>query len=305
MKRLYLPLLALLATAVIVFAMAFVSRENGKPDKHLEIVMRNIGHQLLLHSGDSSSRVMPVKMVDDNTFRISFETSFGFTPDTLMSLVHQQLANTERKGNYMVGVYDCSKNQTVFAYEMNTASGDLTPCRGRKLKKDCYVVEISFPGTNSFNYAWLLAGLVPLALIVFYMNRRKARPEVAAETVYEDEAEAPAPATGETAPETSTYIPVGALLFSDSEGTLAFNGQNIELSAKEIKAMRLFASNLNQVVGRDLLMKEIWEDEGVVVITRNVDVLISKLRKKLGVDPSLRIVNVHGKGYKLATGSKL
>ena len=53
------------------------------------------------------------------------------------------------------------------------------------------------------------------------------------------------------------------------------------------------------VVERDRLKKEIWEDEGVVVIDRNVDVLVSKLRKKLSADASLKIVNVHGKGYKL------
>ncbi|MGV3464710.1 MAG: helix-turn-helix domain-containing protein [Heyndrickxia sp.] len=35
------------------------------------------------------------------------------------------------------------------------------------------------------------------------------------------------------------------------------------------------------------------------MITRNVDVLISKLRKRLSGDASVKIVNVHGKGYKL------
>ena len=45
-------------------------------------------------------------------------------------------------------------------------------------------------------------------------------------------------------------------------------------------------------------MKEIWVDEGIVVISRNVDVLVSKLRKKLSDDNSLKFINVHGKGYK-------
>lgn len=46
------------------------------------------------------------------------------------------------------------------------------------------------------------------------------------------------------------------------------------------------------------LMKEIWEDEGIVVISRNVDVLVSKLRKKLSDDNTIKFINVHGKGYK-------
>jgi len=45
-------------------------------------------------------------------------------------------------------------------------------------------------------------------------------------------------------------------------------------------------------------MKEIWEDKGLVVISRNVDVMVSELRKKLGDDPSIKIVNVPGRGYK-------
>jgi DNA-binding response OmpR family regulator len=45
-------------------------------------------------------------------------------------------------------------------------------------------------------------------------------------------------------------------------------------------------------------MKEIWEDDGVFVIIRNVDVLIYKLRKRLSADPSVKIVNMHGKDIK-------
>ena len=46
------------------------------------------------------------------------------------------------------------------------------------------------------------------------------------------------------------------------------------------------------------LVKEIWEVEGIVVISRNVDVLLSKLRKKLSDDSSFKFINVHGRGYK-------
>lgn len=70
------------------------------------------------------------------------------------------------------------------------------------------------------------------------------------------------------------------------------------LSEKETKALKIFAENKNQIVEREKLMKEIWEDEGIVVISRNVDVLVSKLRKKLSEDSSIKFINVPGKGYK-------
>ena len=50
------------------------------------------------------------------------------------------------------------------------------------------------------------------------------------------------------------------------------------------------------------LQKEIWEDEGVMV-GRSLDVFISKLRKKLELDPNVNIVVIRGKGYKLEISS--
>src|SRR5580658_10553396 len=85
-----------LSVSMIIGAMALVEKSNEYPEKHLEIVLRNIGHQVLLHSKDSTSRVLPIESVNKNTFRISFENSFEFSPDTLMNLVHQQLAKTDR-----------------------------------------------------------------------------------------------------------------------------------------------------------------------------------------------------------------
>ena len=78
---------------------------------------------------------------------------------------------------------------------------------------------------------------------------------------------------------------------------LYFRDISITLSGKEAKALQLFTEKTNQVIDRETLMKEIWEDEGTVVIL-NVDVLVSKLRKKLSEDPSVKIINIHGRGYK-------
>ena len=289
---------AVLSVSMIIVAMAFVKKSNEHPDKHLEIVLRNIGHLVLLHSKDSTSRVLPVKTVDDNTYRISFENSFVFTPDTLMSIVRQQLAKTDWPGDYTVSVNDCYQNQTVFAYEVNTARGDLKPCRRRELKKGCYVIEISFPAKKSFNYGWLLPAFIPVVFAGLYFARRRNRIS-ASQGHIEKKVDESLSGEPEPAPAATDYKKVGNFVFFESKGILSLNDETIELSAKEGKALRLLVSNLNEIVGRDLLMKEIWEDDGVFVITRNVDVLISKLRKRLSADPSVKIVNVHGKGYKM------
>ena len=287
-----------LSVSMIIVAMAFVKKNNEHPDKHLEIVLRNIGHQVLLHSKDSTSRVLPVKTVNDNTYRIAFENSFEFTPDTLMSIVQQQLAKTDRQGDYTVSVNECDQNQTVFAYEVNTARGDLKPCRRRELKKGCYVIEISFPAKKSFNYSWLLLAFIPVVFAGLYFARRRNSISEPQELI-EEKVDESLSAETESVPAITEHKKVGNFVFFESKGILSLNDETIELSAKEGKALSILVSNQNEVVGRELLMKEIWEDDGVFVITRNVDVLISKLRKRLSADPSVKIVNVHGKGYKM------
>ncbi|MGV3765816.1 MAG: helix-turn-helix domain-containing protein [Chitinophagaceae bacterium] len=291
-------LFAVLSVSLIVFALAFIKKEKAHPDKHLEIVLRNIGHQVLLHSRDSTSRVLPVKTVHKNTFRISFENSFGFTPDTLMNMVHQQLAKTDWQREYTVSVNDCEQHQTIFAYEVNSTGGDLKPCRGREQKKGCYVIEISFPAKSSFPYGWLLLTFIPVALAGLYLVRRRTGIAEPLELIPERGGES---LSGETepVPGIADYKKLGNFVFIEPGGMLSLNGETIVLSVKEAKALSILISNQNEVVERDLLMKAIWEDEGVFVITRNVDVLISKLRKRLSGDASVKIVNVHGKGYKL------
>lgn len=296
MKR--YSLLGALSLAMVLIVMAFIRKGTAFPDKHLEIVLRNIGHEVLLHSNDSTSRVLPIEAVDDNTFRISFENGFNFTPDTLMTLVHQQLAKTDRPGIYTVSVLDCSTGKTVFAYEVNTAQGDLKPCRKREQSKGCYVIEIAFPSKKSIPYGWILLGLVPLALAGFHYARKQNVSPVSPAPAEEEVSGSRSSETGSTR-DTAELERIGDFMFDASKGILSLNGEHTELSLKETKALRLLASNPNQVVERGRLMKEIWEDEGVYVIDRNVDVLMSKLRKRLSGDPSLKIVNVHGKGYKL------
>jgi DNA-binding response OmpR family regulator len=56
--------------------------------------------------------------------------------------------------------------------------------------------------------------------------------------------------------------------------------------------------NLGELIPRETLMQEVWINEGVIT-GRSLDMFISKLRKKLSVDPELRITNIHGKGYRL------
>jgi DNA-binding response OmpR family regulator len=91
---------------------------------------------------------------------------------------------------------------------------------------------------------------------------------------------------------------IGKFHFYFDQRYLEIYGERIELTDKESKLLYFFALTPNETIDREQLQKEVWENEGVIV-TRSLDVFISKLRKKLEKDPGVKLVNVHGKGYKL------
>ena len=62
--------------------------------------------------------------------------------------------------------------------------------------------------------------------------------------------------------------------------------------------LTIFIAQPNQIIKRDELTKKVWEDNGVFV-GRSLDTYISKLRIKLKADESVKLINVHGVGYKL------
>ncbi len=272
---------SVMIVVVLLAALAFINTKNEIPEKHVEVVLRTIGHQLLLSAKDSSSRVLPVKKTAENIYQISFQHEVGFLSDSLINIVHRTFQKTALAANYIVNLRNCDQKETVLAFEMNSKTGDLTPCRGRTLELGCYMIEIELLRANTFNFRWLWLLIIPLIVAGFYLKEkfRKKEPK-------------------ESVSDSTDYIQVGIFQLYTAKNVLKSGHKNITLSENETKALEIFAQDINQVVEREKLIKEIWEDKGLVVISRNVDVLVSKLRKKLTDDPSIKIVNVPGRGYK-------
>ena len=104
------------------------------------------------------------------------------------------------------------------------------------------------------------------------------------------------PATNQTDP--STFTTIGSFKFYATQNKLVKEAVEISLSKKECELLAIFIAQPNQIIKRDELTKRVWEDHGVFV-GRSLDTYISKLRKKLKADESIKITNVHGVGYKL------
>ncbi len=74
-----------------------------------------------------------------------------------------------------------------------------------------------------------------------------------------------------------------------------------KLSTKEAELLRLLCMKKNDILTREEALISIWHDDNYFN-GRSMDVFLSKLRKYLKDDPSVEILNVHGKGYKLMAG---
>ena len=52
--------------AILITAVAFINKKKEIPEKHIEVVFRDLGHQLLLTAKDSSSRLLPLKKINES-----------------------------------------------------------------------------------------------------------------------------------------------------------------------------------------------------------------------------------------------
>ena len=95
-----------------------------------------------------------------------------------------------------------------------------------------------------------------------------------------------------------TEFKIGEYLFDSMKQHLVFENQTIKLTTKESELLRLLCISSNKVLDRNYALTTIWQDDSYYN-ARSMDVYITKLRKKLGKDPSIEIINVHGKGFKL------
>ncbi len=107
---------------------------------------------------------------------------------------------------------------------------------------------------------------------------------------------------GKKAKEVSVYN-IGRFSFDTQKQMLNIDGIDTKLTTKESELLTLLAANANNILERNYALKTIWIDDNYFN-ARSMDVYITKLRKHLKADPTVGIINIHGKGYKLITPEK-
>ena len=275
---------------------SFCLAQEVTKDKDIGVSLRMIGHQILLSSGDSTSRVLPI-IKEDNRYKIQFETEFAFNPDELVSTVDKVVKDTSLALTYIVEVEDCETGDMVYSFKVDDIQkSDIIPCKNRVQPKSCYniimtLIEIqdanssqllgsnnTADGTNSDSnlmYYLLFAAIIVGVLLFFFLKKRRNNSKI-----------------------DPNLIPMGEYYFDKRNTMLLIKEQRIELTSKEADLLLLLHDAANTTVEREVLLNRVWGDEGDYV-GRTLDVFISKLRKKLEFDSKVKIVNTRGVGYKL------
>ncbi len=288
-KRKYLSgLLLLMFISIVIICLAFsIAGSDDFDIARREVLLRRIGHEILLQSGDSVSRVLPVKKIAENEYQISFENAFTFQPNALVNTTQRLLAKDPLSSDYVVNVLNCANALVVYGYAISkNTKDDIVACIGRRQPIGCYIINIKFKptGITTAKNKYFLGALLFLACLGFIFWRsikpRKTFPD---------------------GPLTDLFT-LGSLSFDAEARKLMINGETIDLTKTETRVLRIFAMSPNMAIERNRLQKEIWEDEGVIV-GRSLDMFISKLRKKLEFDPNIKIAVIRGKGYKLEINS--
>ena len=99
-------------------------------------------------------------------------------------------------------------------------------------------------------------------------------------------------------PMSSPIYTLGKYTFDTQKHLLQCEETTHKLTTKETDLLKMLCDNVNQVLERNYALKAIWEDDNYFN-ARSMDVYITKLRKLIKDEPSVEILNVHGRGFKL------
>jgi hypothetical protein len=289
---------------LLFFSISFLAFGQERDTDRDIIAMRMIGHQIMLWEGNSTDAIPPIVIEDPASYRINFSSEFQFEPQKLVAFIANVMQDYKVAENYRVQVRECEKDSIIYSYQIGGKDSlDIIPCLGRVQERYCYylIVKIlnsesdllvarwsemnSSPMPSESNTKpYVIAILTGLAFLGLWFLRQSKK--VKEGVILNEDATIGA------------VKKLGQTQFNRLNFSLSYNEQKTELSAKESDLLEFLAKHLNERVEKDKILKAVWGDDGDYV-GRTLDVFISKLRKKLAVDKSIRIVNIRGIGYQL------
>ncbi|WP_299311764.1 response regulator transcription factor [uncultured Aquimarina sp.] len=283
---------------VIILLMSVMTIHSFSPKEDLfhtekiKIALRAVGNQLLLKNNDPTSFVLPIKEISDYKFELSFQEELTIDPKVLVTIIDAELKKTGLPDNYITEVIHCETNEISYSYQiLGPLKNNEISCFGRKLPASCYTIRVIMLKEETSSLYSTMGNIYTFSLLILFIIL------ITSTTLLKKRHRENNPIIS------PNQIVLGKLIFYPDQQKLNKDQIEISLTAKESELLAIFAQHPNRIVKREQLIKQVWEDNGVIV-GRSLDMFISKLRKKLGKDSEVKIINVHGVGYRLETANK-
>src|SRR6476619_4095399 len=232
-KRKYMVGLLIL-TFISIICVAFTM--TGSDDfafARREIMLRRIGHEILLQSGDSTSRVLPVKKIAGNEYQISFENAFTFQPESLVNTTQRLLAKDPLASDYVVNVLNCANASVAYGYAISkNKKDDIVACIGRRQPIACYMINIKFKptGITTVRNVYFLGGLLFLGFVGFIFLRPVKPRRILPESGH------------------AGLFTLGSMSFGMEARKLMINGNTVYLTKTETRVLGIFALAPNETI---------------------------------------------------------
>jgi Transcriptional regulatory protein, C terminal len=281
---------------------AFLGRDKTTMPKQdftqsIHLALRRTAHLLLKQAGDSTSTIAPIEQPSETTYLVKLEQPFNY--DSLPTVLQHSFDAQGITSKYNVAILDCGSAALILGYSsFDFLQNKDVPCGGRAQKKGCLNFSVTFDTPSVFDLnSWKMGVfygslfLLSIATMAYFFYNYFKKKTIVSPPI--------APIPVQKIDETH-IIYIGQTVFDTQNQTLLIHNIEQKLTFQEAQLLQLFCQHRNELLERDFILKTVWGDEGVL-ITRSVDVFVSRLRQLLKADTSLKIANVYNRGYRFET----
>lgn len=155
----------------------------------------------------------------------------------------------------------------------------------KEMKVDLILCDVMMPLLDGFNFLRELrkTSVIPLIFLTARGDAKLRRMHVYGVTAESNQ---------------QAVLTNGNLRFDLNSYTVTLNQKPIELTAKELKLLQLFMSNIDKVFTKKQLYKSVW-DEDYLYDDNTIMVTLSRLRGKIECSGECYIHTIRGIGYKM------
>lgn len=232
---------------------------------------------------DTMSEHAIVEKRSSNYFFVT--TNSPVSSQEVDTMIQKEFSDRNISLDYEIGVYNAEDDSLVYGNYVKNTITDISETSYEATDQTNKNFAVLFPSRKSYLLtqmdSWIFITLVLLlaSWSIFHLVAYSRGSSVVSSL-------------------THNQIRLGNSCLDFHNQNLVVNNFTYQLTYKENKILKMFFENPNQVIEREVFLENIWGEDGFFV-SRSMDVFISKVRKYLSMDETIKIENLRSIGYRL------